>query len=172
MYCAIAIASMCQRFSLDQHYYGRKASGAKKEEGLISGSNQQILAEAEYTGWVYAHHQIADSDGYFSTVQSYKKALLLQLDQGVINTEDLPKNVMGCEACGLEKCTAQEIAFISVEDLYDNAIADINRESLEALQQALDVFYEVNRHIEMHVPDWKIKVLLDWSSVETGEAIA
>lgn len=179
MHCAIAIASMCQRFSLgqrfslDQHYYGRKASGAKKGEGLSSEPvKQQVFTELEYSGWVYSHHHQRgdDDDEYFSSVQAYKKTILSQVEQGFINREDLPAYIMGCEACGLEKCTAQEIALISVEDLYDNAIADINRESLEALQQVLDVFYQANQHIEMHVPDWKIKILLDWGS--DAEAIA
>lgn len=137
---------------------------------MISGPKQQIFSELEYSGWVYDHHQITELDGYFSSVQAYKEAVKSQLNQGSINREELPNDVMDCQACGLAKCTAQEIASISIEELYENSLEDFEPVSLQVLQQALDAFYLANEHIEMPVPDWKIKVLVDWGGSEEARA--
>lgn len=101
-----------------------------------------------------------------------KEEMRLLLANHKIQLYDLPDHVMGCEVYKPDKISARHIADLSVTDLYEAASTEFIKDSLEALQVALDAFYDANAHIQLPVPDWKIKVLLDWSGIEAQDAIA
>jgi len=128
---------------------------------------QSLFDKAEklttWDGYVYlALLESCGNQGFFHTVDSLQEAILEEIDDGEIAKEDIPTYCWACSSEGMREVSAEEIIEDSVEDMYEDAIYAVSENSKEKLQQALNSFYEANKHIVSYTPDYSKAVLLTW----------
>lgn len=147
-----------------QNAIAAEGRGLMHQTGKFVQAQKLTPSQHEDTTWL---HVDSLEEGYFHNIGELYEHYLVCLSNGAYTLADLPQFCWACKPLSINTPDALTIAEQAIEEAYDDAIDDIDPQSLTNLQLALDAFSAANQHIISWEPDHDRAILLDWSWLPT-----